>query len=309
MALDGTVVAMGRGGAITHLLHPDGRARSAQSVSEALHALRASPGADACEAVLASVGFSGITPDWEETVRGWVRSVFPVERVLVSGDAPVNLAGAGEVGPRTVVVIAGGGSVAWAVGPDGREVASGGWAHIFGDEGSGWHIGRNAVAAALRALDGRGPATSLGTAIAGQFNVPDVGAVKALYHSGRIGDPDVAGLVRLVVRAAEAGDLAARTLLADAGRELGLAACAVIRRLGWERDVPEVVATGGVFKAGVVLWDSFCATIRDAAPAARIHRARFDPMIGAALLALRALGAAVSPALYDRIEQSLTALS
>jgi N-acetylglucosamine kinase-like BadF-type ATPase len=41
----------------------------------------------------------------------------------------------------------------------GEAARAGGWGHMVGDEGSGYWIGREAVAAVMRASDGRGPAT------------------------------------------------------------------------------------------------------------------------------------------------------
>ena len=309
VTLDGEVLALGRGGAMEHLSSPTGLTSSGESVIESLQDLRRKLGDHSYEVVLASIGFSGgLSPDREHYMREWVCSVFPVVRLLIAGDAVVNLAGAGEVSSQTVVVIAGGGSIAWATGPDGKEIASGGWSHAFGDEGSGWQIGRSAVIAALRASDGRGPTTLLEDAIARHFGLPEVGGIKELYYSHRIGDPDLARLVPLVVTAAESGDQVALGILAEAGRELGLAAAAIIRRLGWRKGKPEVVATGGVFKAGGVLWDHFCITVRAAADQAEIRRARFDPVIGAVLIGLKDLNITITAALCDRLELSLQAL-
>lgn len=305
VALDGALVARGRGGAVAPLLSPAGFARSERSVREALAGLKAALGDRPVCVRAAVVGFSGILREFEETVAGWVRGHFPADRVAVLGDAPVNLAGEPEPPARTVVVIAGGGSVAWAVGADGAEVVSGGWGHTFGDEGSGWWLGRSAVTAALRAIDGRGPATLLTNAVAAYFGVDDPGAVKHRYNAGAITDSDLAGLVPRIVAVAADGDAVARDLLAAAGRELGLAAAAVIRRAGWTHETPTVLATGGVFAAGPLLWDPFARTVREVAPSAAVRRPRFEPVVGAALLALRQLDVDLTPALLDRLEKSL----
>lgn len=307
--LDGTVITTGQGGAIEHLANPDGLHRSGRSVVRALEDLRHNAAGRQYEIALASIGFSGITPQREGYLKGWINEVFPVEKFLIAGDAPVNLAGAVEIGPETVVVIAGGGSVAWATGPDGKEIASGGWSHIFGDEGSGWQIGRSAAIAALRSFDGRGPTTALEPAVAEHFQLHDAGGIKELYYSHQIGDPDLARLVPVVAKVAAAGDAVAVSILIDAGKELGLAAATVIRRMGWAGREPEVVATGGVFKAGDLLWHPFCEVVHAVASRARIRRARFDPVIGAVILGLKALGVMIGPELCDRMERSLRALS
>jgi len=304
MGLDGTVLAQSRGGAVDHLTNEAGRLRSRRAVLQALEGLRTGLNGRTVQVAIASVGFSGLTPAGETYVREWIASVFAVERFLISHDAPVNLAGAcaGRVPVETVVVIAGGGSVAWALAPDGRVVMSGGWGHAFGDEGSGWQIGRCAVIAALRAQDGRGPASALVSAVSQHFGAPDPAAVKDRYYAGAIGDADLAGLTPTVAAAAEAGDRVASEILASAGAELGQAAAAVLQRLMRLDKTSEVYTTGGVFRAGSVLWDAFVTTVQARAPHAQVRHARFEPVIGAALLGLQALGVEVTDALTAHID-------
>jgi hypothetical protein len=82
------------------------------------------------------------------------------ERVLVTTDGAIALEGA-LGGCPGILLIAGTGSVGYARGADGRVERCGGWGMIVGDEGSAWSLGRNGLAAALRAADGRGPHTPL----------------------------------------------------------------------------------------------------------------------------------------------------
>gem|GEM_PF-6859441 len=106
---------------------------------------------------VAVVGFGGMLPELEATVAGWVRRAFPADRVMVLGDAIVNLAGEPEVPPDTVVVIAGGGSVAWATGPDGLR---------GGERRLGTHLRRRGERMVARrrsaSWDGRPPPQSAG---------------------------------------------------------------------------------------------------------------------------------------------------
>ncbi|MCV6971956.1 ATPase, partial [Mycobacterium bohemicum] len=83
-----------------------------------------------------------------------------VERVAVTSDAVLAHAGAldgaldGEPGVVT-------GAVALAIGADGALRTADGWGPLLGDEGGGAWIGAAGLRAALRAHDGRGPATAL----------------------------------------------------------------------------------------------------------------------------------------------------
>src|SRR5881398_1673447 len=85
---------------------------------------------------------------------------FPRGNFTVDNDARIALTGAIGFGAG-VVVIAGTGSVAFGRNDAGDEARAGGWGPIIGDEGSAYGIARTAMAAILRAFDGRGPETKL----------------------------------------------------------------------------------------------------------------------------------------------------
>jgi len=93
------------------------------------------------------------------------------ERVAVTSDAVIAHAGAlnGEPG---VVLIAGTGVVALAIGADGELRTADGWGPWLGDEGGGAWIGAAGLRAALRAHDGRGPSTTLLDAARARFGAP-----------------------------------------------------------------------------------------------------------------------------------------
>jgi len=81
----------------------------------------------------------------------------------------------------------------------------------------------------------------------------------------------------------------ARDILAQAGRELGLAATAVIHALGMEKDEFDVVLVGGVFQAGELLVEPLRQVIARLAPHASFIPPRHDPATGAALMARQVL--------------------
>ena len=66
-------------------------------------------------------------------------------------------AGRGGGGRPGIIVNAGTGSFAFARDDQGKLLRAGGWGIPFDDRGSGYDLGRKAVAAALQAFDGRGP--------------------------------------------------------------------------------------------------------------------------------------------------------
>lgn len=117
----------------------------------------------------------------------------------------------------------------------------------------------------------------------------------------------VARVCPVVVEVARQGDWKALKILEAAGLELGRLGAAVIRRLGMAEDEFVVVPFGGVFRAGELVERTFRETIACAAPRARIVHPRFEPEVGAVLLALDAIGVDIDQAVLGRIEESAAA--
>jgi N-acetylglucosamine kinase-like BadF-type ATPase len=220
----------------------------------------------------------------------------------IVSDAASALAGATGLRPG-VVVIAGTGSIAYGENEAGDHARAGGWGWRLGDEGSGYTIGVNAIMAALMAHDGRGPETNLAGKIMGSLGLGSMEEIiDWVYSPGR--EPrDVAYLVPLVREAESEGDEAARLVMAAAGAELGLVAGAVIRRLGLRGEFP-VSLNGGVFKQPSVYIMAFEEAVRREAPDCALIRPRMPPVLGSALLALRAAGVKVEEGLMSTMEKS-----
>src|SRR5699024_6065353 len=80
---------------------------------------------------------------------------------FIDHDALAALA-SGSFGDSGMVLIAGTGSIAYNFSSDFKKISRvGGWGYIFGDEGSGFDIGRKAITSVLKQLDGRGKETVL----------------------------------------------------------------------------------------------------------------------------------------------------
>src|SRR5438552_4197397 len=107
------------------------------------------------------LGIAGVDRDDEaRTVSAIMRRIGRKSRVLVVNDALGALVAGAQDAPG-IVIIAGTGSIAYGRNTRGEAARAGGWGHMIGDEGSGYWIGREALAAVMRAGDGRGPATQL----------------------------------------------------------------------------------------------------------------------------------------------------
>lgn len=149
-------------------------------------------------------------------------------------------------GQEGIVVISGTGSMAFGRGPKGQGRA-GGFGHLFGDEGSAYWIGVEALRLASKAMDGRAPHTSL-VELPRMFHHDSLASLTAFLMA----EPSqqrarVAALAQEVDRLAKE-DWGAQRVLREAGEELAQLALALVGRLG----VTQVAPLGGVFRSLLV---------------------------------------------------------
>src|SRR5215212_5188146 len=224
-------------------------------------------------------------PDDAAMMRGIMRRIGYKSPTLVVNDALVALtAGAGD-GPG-IVVICGTGSIFYGRNEDGKAARSGGWGYILGDEGSGYWIGRRALAAVVRHADGRGPATTLAPRILEHFRVR---GVPDLVQEVHLRDPRrhrVASTAPAVQAACDEGDVVAREIVDRACDELVAAAGSVAERLAMRGLVFPLVLAGGVLRVLPALRQQLLARLPDVAPRSSPRLLTEEPAVGAVRLAL-----------------------
>ncbi len=213
----------------------------------------------------------------------WLRKNIPASTHVLTTDAAITLEAALGNAPG-VVVIAGTGSIACGRDREDLLLRAGGWGSQFGDEGSAYAVGRSAVAAALRDLDGIGPRTRLGRDISRSLGLAEISEIVGL----NLEPQQIAALAPLVMEAERKGDGPARQIVSEAGRELAQLAAALIRRLGMRHERVAAVLAGGLLRSSEALQRSFHRHLRKLAPGARVSVLRREPVEGALLLARRA---------------------
>src|SRR3989441_6490810 len=111
------------------------------------------------------LGIAGVDrPDDTAAVHSIMRRIGFKAQVIVVNDALVALvAGAGDA--AGIVIVAGTGSIAYGRDGAGRAARAGGWGYLLGDEGGGFWIGRAALTAGVRQVDGRGAAAAVAPAV------------------------------------------------------------------------------------------------------------------------------------------------
>jgi N-acetylglucosamine kinase-like BadF-type ATPase len=236
---------------------------------------------------LAGVGNTKHRIEMENALHG----TLGIRRMSIETDARVALAGATNLEPG-VVIIAGTGSIAYGVNQHLEYARAGGWGPAMGDEGSGYYIGRRALAAVVSAYDHRSPPTSMTEAVCHHFGVstpPELPPV--IYESPTKVMHEVAELAKIVSHAAQEGDAVAQGILSGAAVELARAVVAVIKRLKLQDESFRVAYVGGVFDAGDMIIRPMADAIIKVAPRANIAPPLSPPVIGAARLALALLPA------------------
>jgi N-acetylglucosamine kinase-like BadF-type ATPase len=232
------------------------------------------------------IGIAGVDREAEACqVRDIMRRLGCTSPVVVVNDALIALA-AGAGATPGIVLIAGTGSIAYGRNARGDAARSGGWGHIIGDEGSGYWIGREALSAVVRAVDGRGPSTRLIDDVLEHFAIGDLSGLPRIVYDRDLPRLSVAALGPIVQRASILGDPVARRILERAADELTLAAGSVAAKLKMGGDAFVFVLAGGVFRVVPALADALAQRLSAVAPRSTVHRLDREPATGAVQLAL-----------------------
>jgi N-acetylglucosamine kinase-like BadF-type ATPase len=159
------------------------------------------------------------------------RFAVALECIGVDHDIRIALAG-GLAGRPGIALIAGTGSSCYGRNATGDTWQAGGWGSILDDGGGGYWLGVRAIGAAIRASDGRGPATALHSVVLHQLGVANLREIVSLLHQGTLARHEVARLSEGVMQCSENGDMAAREILERGAHELALMVRAVSQRCG-----------------------------------------------------------------------------
>ena len=223
-----------------------------------------------------------------------------VQRVQVKNDSFGGMR-AGLHKPYGMVLAAGTGMNAAVITPDGTEWAFG-YYETFGGAGS---LVQDAFTAILRAEDGRGQPTLLTKMMLIHMGYPTVEALLRASVLHQVDYGKFSTFAPLVFEAALKGDPIAEALIIRQGKGLAEYATAMARRFQMCDIEFDIVLAGSLFKGvGSLLVDTLTQEVHQVAPRAHIVRARFEPAVGAVLLAYDALGIQMTDAIYARLEET-----
>jgi N-acetylglucosamine kinase len=285
----GRILGTGTAGPCNHATEGEGRAKLERAVTGSVGDACAQAGLDLATVRFeaACFGMSGGPDDKREILAATLR----VGCLVVTNDAVISLAGATATG-QGIVTIAGTGSIAFGRNPAGRTARAGGWGYVFGDEGGGFDIARQAARAALRLEEGWGPPTVLREVLLEATGSESANQMLHRFYTGEWPRSRVATLARLVDKAAVEGDAVALGILRGAARELATLAGAVREELWAPEARIEIAYIGGVFQSAILL-ESF-RTLVESEEGVRCGPPRRGPAEGALREAYRSVGLEMS---------------
>ena len=221
------------------------------------------------------------------TLEGLLGESLPtVKYIRVRSDAHILLSGEVPTGDGACI-ICGTGSVCFL--RRGEEIIRiGGWGYLLDSGGSGYDIGRDALEAALRAIDGRGESTLLTDLLTARLGGPVNTRITDIYREG---EPYIASCTPIVFEAAEKGDAVAMAILRRNAAKLAEYIETAWRHLVSNRSAETlpVVMGGGISQKASPFWRDLVASLVDPAVPARITVATMPPVFGAVVEARKQL--------------------
>jgi len=257
----------------------------AAQAREALHAAVR----EVCEAAkiapsqIASVciGAAGAgRPEIVATVRGILAELIPGS-IQVAGDMVIALHAAFGAGPG-IIAIAGTGSIVYGRDAKGNLARAGGWGFAVSDEGSGYWIGRRAIHTILENHD-LGWQTALTDLVLREWSLNSLDEL--IQAANASPPPEFPRLFPVVLRAAEAGDTAARSLLESAGGHLVRLTAMVLHRLLARPPYAPVAMTGSVFRQSADVRRVFYNALQTSFRGIEVRSELVEPVEGALALA------------------------
>jgi N-acetylglucosamine kinase-like BadF-type ATPase len=303
VASDGAVFAVVRGGGSqAHYLGVEGTVDVLEGLLEEAGARAGLGRLERPFAATAQILLAGADlPEEVAAIRAGIERRNWSDRVVIDSDMPALLRSGTDRG-WGVAVVCGNGINCLGIGRDGRQARFLSFGPVSGDWGGGRDIGLAALGAAVRAADGRGPETRLEHAVPEHFGLGDALEVARSFHLEEIPVVRVGELAPVVLAVCDE-DPVAMGIVQRLADEVIAFASAALRRLELTGRDPDVVLGGGVLRAvSVEVVEAIARGVQAVAPRARVLLAHSEPIVGAALLGLDAIGADASAKSRARAE-------
>lgn len=208
--------------------------------------------------------------------------------VYVVNDVEVGWAGSLKCG-EGIHIVSGTGSIAFGRGQGECSARCGGWNEFYGDEGSCYWIGRQAMGVFTKEADGRLQKGALYEIVRQELEIlHDYYFIDVMQERYVFSRPKVAEFQKYAYQAALEGDKAAICLYKAAAKELGALAKAVKSRLAFSVECIPVSYSGGLFRTGDLILEPLRQEIEELG--CKLQPPYGDATEGACLLAIRKFG-------------------
>jgi N-acetylglucosamine kinase len=279
---DGRILGRGEYGPSNY--HNIGSAGASKAIANAINEAKKRAGLSDLKLETAVVALAGIDSSKDnKAATRFVRSARLAKKSFVIHDSVAALYTATR-GKPGIVVNSGTGCFAAGTSATRKYARVGGWGNLIDDRGSGFDIGMKAILMAFRMMDGRSKRTRLVSVVKRGLRVKMFDEILDLIYVNRIGVYEIARLVPMVSKAASR-DKVCRDILKEAGRTLAELVCTAARELRLTRKQFTTYTTGGVFKSGPYLLNSFTSAIKKQCPRTRIVGLEIEPVKGSFWLA------------------------
>jgi N-acetylglucosamine kinase-like BadF-type ATPase len=213
-----------------------------------------------------------------ESLEAACQDVIPQNPIRVVTDADAALEGAFE-GGAGIIVIAGTGSISIGKDSEGNFARSGGYGYIFGDEGSGFWIGKRAVQTCLEAHY-KGDNTPFLEKICLKFEVKTINEVLNIIYSHEHPAAKTAEIAPIVFEAADSGDEISKSIIKEAGEAIGLLVKQTADKLKFEKEI-KFCLIGGLSKRVSVLKNHILSKLPERF---EFVTPQYPPTVGAVIL-------------------------
>lgn len=217
----------------------------------------------------------------EKIYKDMIRELGYKGKLLIYNDAYVALVGAnGEA--KGAVLISGTGSIAYGIDKDGKHVRVGGWGHIIGGEGSGYAIGRDALNAITRNMDGIIPQTKLTEAIMEKLNISNFDELMEFVYAPNTKKHHIAELAPIVIEKSNEDEIAAK-IIDEAVNNLWQMICAL--NIKMKMDSFNLALSGSILTEADVIRQKLIKKINEELPKIQITMGKHEPDYGALTIA------------------------
>jgi N-acetylglucosamine kinase-like BadF-type ATPase len=187
------------------------------------------------------------------------------------------------------LVLSGTGSFASVITGNGTACV-GGWGDVFGDEGSGYYIGHQALRLCAYIDDGVLPHSLIIDRVMESYNLQSMRDMIAILQNApsELRRTMIAAVCPIVGWCADRGDAAAVSIFKDAAFHLVRQLKTVMGKWG-TYEIP-ISVSGGAWKASPVFFSAFKEEMENEMPMAEVRAPLFEPVVGSILLGLKDFG-------------------